>query len=299
MPDNPQRPSSAVAGPLPPVSGQPFALPDYRILSLSGRDALAFAQAQFMNDIDALADGQWHWNGWLTPKGRIIALFALLRIDAQHLWLLLADADPEAVAGALRRFVFRSKITMEVLDEKPVSGSFSAPEAARGNAFATLDNGALELDLGTASEPRRMRLGDAADEAPARAARWRRDDLRHGLPHLLGEQVEHWTPQQLSLERLRAFSVKKGCYPGQEIVARTHFLGKVKRGLVAIEADAPLASGQELQSGDRVIGPLVSTADDCACWSALAVVPLADERPALRVGATPVREAALLDGLAR
>ena len=62
----------------------------------------------------------------------------------------------------------------------------------------------------------------------------------------------------LSLERLRAFSVKKGCYPGQEIVARTHFLGQAKRGLVLFEADAPVAVGSEVRDGERVLGTVVS-----------------------------------------
>ena len=56
-----------------------FALPDHRVIALDGRDAIAFAQAQFMNDVAPLAVGRWQWNGWLTPKGRVIALFALLQ----------------------------------------------------------------------------------------------------------------------------------------------------------------------------------------------------------------------------
>ena len=89
-----------------------FALPRYRVVALSGRDATAFAQAQFMNDVVALAPGRWQWNGWLTPKGRVIALFALLRIQDDVSWLLLfdnADADADAIAARLRGFVFRSK----------------------------------------------------------------------------------------------------------------------------------------------------------------------------------------------
>ena len=82
MPDNPQA-----------APAHEFDLPTHTVLALHGRDALAFAQAQFMNDVAALADGGWQWNGWLTPKGRVIALFALLRRDAETLWLLLPDFD--------------------------------------------------------------------------------------------------------------------------------------------------------------------------------------------------------------
>ena len=75
-----------------------FALSNHRLMALSGRDALAFSQAQFMNDVTLLRDGQWQWNGWLTPKGRVIALFALLRVDGETLWLVLPDADPGPLA---------------------------------------------------------------------------------------------------------------------------------------------------------------------------------------------------------
>ena len=87
---------------------------------------------------------------------------------------------------------------------------------------------------------------------------WRQWDLRFGLPRLDASQQEQWTPQQLSLERLRAFSVSKGCYPGQEIVARTHFLGKAKRGLVALCAAAPIPSDAEVELDGSPIGRVVS-----------------------------------------
>ena len=83
-----------------PTKAQAIALPDHRLLEIEGRDALAFAQAQFMNDLTPLADGQWQWIGWLTPKGRVVALFALLRLDARTLWLLLPDFAPADLATA-------------------------------------------------------------------------------------------------------------------------------------------------------------------------------------------------------
>src|SRR5690606_40180213 len=96
---------------LPQAPDQPmFALPDHQVITLRGRDALAFAQAQFMSDVPALAEGHWQWSGWLTPKGRVIALFALLKADAETVHLVLHDAGAEDVAARLRRFVFRSKV---------------------------------------------------------------------------------------------------------------------------------------------------------------------------------------------
>ena len=278
-----------------------FALSNHRLMALSGRDALAFSQAQFMNDVTLLRDGQWQWNGWLTPKGRVIALFALLRLDDETLWLMLPDADPATVVDALKRFVFRSKVAIAVRNDLHVAGRFATPIGASGASFSGDPAGGLELDMRGSGGPRTLSiLPSPALPAPALEAAWTAADLRHGVPRLPASQAEHWTPQQLSLERLKAFSVKKGCYPGQEIVARTHFLGKAKRGLMLISAAKPIESGSEVRADDAVLGPVVSASADGTHWSGLAVVPLErDAAASLMVHRHPVTEEPLAEGLAR
>jgi len=280
-----------------------FALPDHRIVALTGRDAIAYAQAQFMNDVDALADSHWQWNGWLTPKGRVIALFALLRLDAETLWLVLPDADAEAVATRLRTFVFRRKAAFAVRDDLHVGGAFQAAASAARDRFARDADGTLELDVGTADQPRTLRIGSASSTEDADAlARWRAFDLAHGLPRLPASQSEHWTPQQLSLDRLRAYSVKKGCYPGQEIVARTHFLGQAKRHLALLQTQAPIAIGDEVAEDGRAAGTVLSTAfqpGGTAHHLALAVLPLERGEAPLRIAGVPAEAAPLREGLAR
>jgi folate-binding protein YgfZ len=276
-----------------------FALPGHRLLALEGPDAVRFAHAQFMSDVAGLADGHWHWSGWLTPKGRVLALFALLRLDAQRLWLLLPDADPQALAAQLRRFVFRSKVAIDARPDLAVSGAFAADAAARGAIMAMHGADALALDLGAGGGARILSIAPAgAAEMPADAAAgaWRAFDLLHGLPRLADAQADRWTPQQLSLDRLRAYSVKKGCYPGQEIVARTHFLGQAKRGLVLLEGDAALAPEGTVHVGGAASGTPVCTAGPLA----LAVLPLERDAAALLdVDGAPVRERPLQGGLGR
>ena len=273
-----------------------FALPGHSVLSLQGVDAVMFAQAQFMNDVAALVDGQWHWNGWLTPKGRVIALFALLRLDAQTLWLLLPDVAATELVPLLQRYVFRSKLTVASLD-RVVSARFHAPGLASGATSAVLGDGGIELDMGGQGGPRCVVIGAAPAEANEDAvSQWMRADLVHGLPRLPDSQREQWTPQQLTLERLRAFSVKKGCYPGQEIVARTHFLGQVKRGIALYQTEGSIAVGSEVMAGtDRVIGKIVSSAADVA----LAVVSLDAPTESQQAAGSVLHAAPLLDGLAR
>jgi tRNA-modifying protein YgfZ len=303
MPNNPQTPSTSW-----------FALSDHRLLALSGRDAVAFAQAQTMNDVAALRDGAWHWNGWLTPKGRVIALFALIRLDNDTLWLLLPDADAEAIATQLSRFVFRSKVAISVRDDVRIAGRLRASDLASGSHWTGEPDDAIELDfsgdLGNGHPGRSLRIGPSV-AAPAETTAletWRRTDLEHGWPRLDAGQSGLWTPQQLALDRLGAYSVKKGCYPGQEIVARTHFLGQAKRSLALIRTEAPLSAGAELSSDGAVVGTVVSTCGDTAlailpidCLrqdaTADAHAPLTDESPA--GGGASWKIEPMRDGLAR
>lgn len=273
----------------------PFALPDIAVVTLSGRDAVAFAQAQFMSDVAALAPGHWHWSGWLTPKGRVIALFAVLRGDVESLYVLLHDADPAAFVSSLQRFVFRSKVMIGIDRDAHVSGALRIPSVARGHE-AHIDGDAIELDLGTDAHPRTLQVGPtAAPSDPDAHARWRALDMAFGLPRLPADQADSWTPQQLSLDRLRAFSVRKGCYPGQEIVARTHFLGQVRRGLVALRAPDAAPRAGDVQQDGNTIGRLVCAAQDLR----LAVLPLERAETPLTVDGLPLEPVALLDGLAR
>lgn len=278
-----------------PYSGfRTFSTP--QVLRLSGADAVAFAQAQFSSDVAALADGHWQWSTWLSAKGRVLAVFQLLRLDPQQLLLVCHDGDIETMAGQLRGFVFRRKVTLTVDAALPVSGAFSTPERAAGAQIVLRDDGTLELDVGTPALPRCLRIGPATVVATAaEELAWRQSDLRLGLPRLIAGQHEQWTPQQLGLDRLNAYSVKKGCYPGQEIVARTHFLGKAKRSALLLRAPGPLAAGQGVSHNGSDIGTLASTAGEYA----LAVLPLDLDQEGLRINGERVVIEPVVDGLAR
>jgi len=286
-----------------------FALPDLALVTLTGVDAGRFAQAQFMNDVAALPIGHWHWNGWLTAKGRVVALFALTKHTEDKLVLLLPDVDPEGFCAALGQFVFRSKVKISPAPGRSITGCFSAPKQARASAVAELDNRVLELDFSAEGGARTLLLSavdgfpvcqtslPAAPPVNRRGADlWCSFDLAHGLPRLLPGQAGHWTPQHLSLDRLNAYSVKKGCYPGQEIVARTHFLGQSKRGLVRLVADHAIEPETGVQVDETPATPLVA----CAGHEALAVLAL-DTAPdaCIRIGGHPVKRQPLLGGLGR
>ena len=287
MPDN-----------LPHADSPLFALPDHGLVALDGQDAAAFAQAQFANDVLALAEGHWQWNAWLTPKGRVIAVFALLKLASDRIFLLVSDASTQELATRLQQFVFRRKLKIAARDDLHVGGAFGRPVSA-ANARIDENGDAIALDYGDDAIGRILVIAPQPMPVdPELVARWLTSDLRAGLPRLTAGQREQWTPQQLSLERLKAFSVKKGCYPGQEIVARTHFLGKAKRGLVLLEADRPVEAGMDVHDGERAIGTLVS-ANNAGTTLALAVLPLERPTASLHAGAASLSETPLQGGLQR
>ena len=292
-PDNPSPP--------PHASAPLFALPGHSVLALQGPDAVAFAQAQFANDVARLAVGHWQWSAWLTAKGRVIAVFALLRSAEDTLHLVLPDFDAGELGDALRRFVFRRKVVITAQADLVVAAAFAAPLQASGDRLAgdLADGEGLELDYGTAGLPRRLRLGRTAAPADLEAAQaWAVADLRLGLPRLPGSQRELWTPQQLALDRLAAFSVSKGCYPGQEIVARTHFLGKAKRELLLLQVEEAAQAGDEVHQAGVAIGKLASVAGHNPRW-ALGVLPLERDDTPLQAGQAPALPQPILQGLAR
>lgn len=299
MPDN-QPPVS----PLIPAAfsaGQPtgaFALDGHSVLALDGPDAIAFAQAQFANDVPALPAGHWQWNAWLTPKGRVIAVFALLRTGADALRLLLPDYDAEELATALRRFVFRRKLVIAARPDLHAAGTFTAAATARGASFVD-GRDAIELDYGAPGLPRTLRLSPTpARTDPDAEQAWAAADLRLGLPRLPAAQREQWTPQQLALDRLAAFSVKKGCYPGQEIVARTHFLGRAKRETLLLRVPEAVAAGEEVFQAGSALGSVVAAAG-AGPRLALAVLPLDRADAPLQVAGAEVAVEPFVEGFAR
>ncbi len=225
----------------------PHTLKSGGVMQLSGRDALTFAQSMFANDITLLHDGGWQWNLHLSAKGRVIALFALVRLNAESLLLWLPDFPVDELAQKLLRMRFRSKLEITPLPDARLDGYFDKPSdlgfSASGSQIDIVRNAdatwhRVTLDM-SGTDGRTLSItaetGATATAAdPLIDARWRMQDIAHGLPRLGPEQVEAFTPQMLRLDRLNAYSVKKGCYPGQEIVARTHFLGQAKRQLVRL-----------------------------------------------------------------
>ena len=207
-------------------------------LLIEGADAKAFAHAQFSSKVDTLAVGQWQFSAWLDPQGRVRFFFHLARIADDTLLLLLRGGDASAMADALRRFLFRSKLTLTALPQRALSIGAALPMHA-------ISHDAEELSLGCDTHSLRITSTGHGDDA------WRAPQLQAGWPWLPAQALDDMLPAALSLQRLQAVAVDKGCYPGQEIIARLHFRGGHKRHLHHVTLSHPVNAGDVVRGGDR------------------------------------------------
>ena len=261
----------------------PVRLPPPQLLEISGPDAAAFAHAQFSSDVKALPPMHWQWSAWLSAQGRVRALFRLLRFGDDRFLAVLSGGSAEALRSGLAPFVLRARVTLRSIERQAI-GSFDREEAAAmigavpaGTALVQRDDDvAFAVDGGA---PRWCLLGGAEaialDDAAMR--HWRAADIADGFVALDDSQRERFLPDALGLGRLGAVSVRKGCYPGQEIVARLHFKGGNKRWLHRLDYDSasPLAHGIALATADGTVsGELLDSAETSAGHGvALAVLP--------------------------
>lgn len=257
---------------LNPDSG--LALPNTHTIYAQGRDAAVFLQAQLMNDVAALADGEWQYTGWLNPQGRVMALFQLLKLSDQQFLIVLNSLSAEWLIDNLKRFVFRSKVSFSAMPNLYATGEIVpalTPLPATQVFIGDIET-ELIINIPNALCHRRLMLSQTENAIDAhKEDQWHSVDMAIGWPWIDDTLQNLWTPQMLSLQTLNAFSLKKGCYPGQEIVARTHYLGKSKRHLVSVAGQNLMSTQAVLQNGQE-IGKVVNA--NRAGDFAIAVLPL-------------------------
>ena len=218
------------------------------VLRMGGPDAESFAQGQLSNDIARLAPGGALLAGCHNPQGRVIALLRVIRTAPETLLAVLPRELIEPLTARLRRYVLRAKVRLEDASPQYRVQGLIAPGAGAAPADAA---GTLTIDLG--GEPRRQLqlvsrsagAPDAGDEAAA-ALEWQRLQIAAGLPQVYARTSESFLAQMLNLDLLDAIAFDKGCYTGQEVIARAHYRGRVKRRMQRLRTRAP----QALAPGD-------------------------------------------------
>lgn len=228
-------------------------------LLLEGPDAIAFAHAQFSSHVATLAVGRWQFSAWLDAQGRVRALFQLARLDEQRLLLLLRGGDAEALRIALQRYVLRMRLAIGM---SPWTVLATGPSMHEYETRLS-DDGVL---LGCGNHSLQLLASGAGDD------HWQSPQLASGWPWLPSAALDMLLPPALSLHRLHAAAVDKGCYPGQEIVARLHWRGEHKRHLCEVRLGHPVEPGTPLRCNGRDIGMLLGIDGNDARVSALAVM---------------------------
>jgi len=268
------------------ITGNVFAdLSHYGLISAHGEDAETFLQGQFTNDIRKVTDGHSQLSGLCNPKGRLLATFRTLHRDDSY-YLCLPATMLEDVIKRLRMFILRSKVTLEDASDTfvhlGVSGGDAEEELRKftGELPDTVDAAVRvgnhtiirvpgihpSYEVFTTVDDARG-LWDQLNVqcAPIGADAWQLLDIQAGIPVISPQTREAFVPQMTNLQLIDGVSFQKGCYTGQEIVARMQYLGKLKRRMYRARVDSalPLTGEEEIFATGKAqqsVGKLVSAA---------------------------------------
>ena len=246
-------------------------LPHLGLLEISGADALTFLQGQVTNDVKLLVGNNAHYSAYCTPKGRMLALFLAFTHNS-HIHLQFNRELLEPIAKRLKMYVMRAKVEVKDVSDEIMKFGLNGPEAAlmlsplfssipsQDYELVTSDN-ATVLKLPAISNNQRFEVFTDKTNAPAildalktkmkivEKPHWDWLEIQSGIPDVTLKTQEQFVPQMLNLDILNGINFKKGCYTGQEIVARTHYLGSVKRRTYL----ASIASKHAPAEGDKVL----------------------------------------------
>jgi hypothetical protein len=258
------------------------ALPELGVIAVDGADAASFLQNQLTNDVARLTASDFQLNGYCTPKGRLLATFHQWRGD-DRIFLQLPREILEPVRKRLSMYVLRLKARLTDVSPSfrtwgivgPGAGDrlrdlgFDPPEASwklsqvsgvrvarrpGSDAIAERYLVIAPADAGIGDPPRGFK--------PVSSGVWWWSEVRAAIPTVFAATQEKFVPQMINFEVLGGVDFKKGCYPGQEIVARSQYLGKLKRRMHrAHVADAgPFFAGADVVSEGAAVGSVIMAA---------------------------------------
>lgn len=243
-------------------------LVDQDLIRASGEDAHVFLHNLLTNDVENLPADGVRFAGFCTAKGRLLATFHLWHEGPDLLLALSADIQP-AILKKLSMFVLRSKVKLTdpglVLIGLAGVGARAVVDALADRVRAIPVGGNRYLLALTPAAAIELWPQLAAQATPAGVAAWRWLEIAAGQPRVVAATQEAFVPQMMNMElpAVGGVSFTKGCYPGQEIVARTQYLGKVKRRMYRARIDRALPPGTEVftaESGEQHCGALVTVA---------------------------------------
>ena len=232
-------------------------LADWGVIRAKGDDAAAFLNGQLTQETINMGIGQARLAGYCSPKGRLLASFVMWRVAADEI-LLACSAD--LLAPTLKRlsmFVLRAKCKLTDASAEIALWGVALPGLAHGDAVpaqayaSASTGGGTAIRLPDAAGATRLLWAAPADATPPWAVSgnadvWNWLEVQSGVPRIVAGTVEAFVPQMVNLELVGGVNFQKGCYPGQEIVARSQYRGTLKRRMVLAEGAAAGAAGTEV-----------------------------------------------------
>jgi len=242
--------------------------PDHAIVTFVGSDALTFLQSQLTNDVAALAVGNWQWQGYCSAKGRLQATFALARTGAEAFAAVVHNSVAATLVKRLAMFRMRAKLAIELTASLVPTLHLTQPETAP-KPLATIDLGhdrwmTVASRADASVDPAQVQLG-ALGNSHAFMQRWNSLGIEAMQPEITAATAEMFVPQMINWDHVQpggGVSFSKGCYPGQEVVARAHYRGAVKRGLSqqTIIASTPPELGAQATTKSGIVGEVCNIA---------------------------------------
>lgn len=294
-------------------------LSHFGLIRVNGPDARTFLQGQLTNDIHGVTVETAQISSYCSPKGRMLGSFWIFQ-RGDDLFLQLPKERLDAVLKRLGMFVLRAQVLIEdasdTLARFGIAGECAAAllPAVPSEDRASITHDEITIIRMPGDRPRFEVVGPetllapiwdhaAAQATPTNADFWALMDIRAGMPNVLEETVEAFVPQMANLQLIDGVSFSKGCYTGQEVVARMQYLGKLKRRMyrARIDTSERPAPGSEVfaASGDAdaAVGRIVDAArSPDGGFEALAVLQISSaETDELRLGDTAGPTIALLD----
>ena len=198
-------------------------LESQRCIAISGIDAENFLQGQFTNDLDRLDTGDQQLNCYCNPKGRALSVFRLAR-DENRWYMFLPAGLADMMQKRLMLYRMRAKVTIELLHDHLIYGAVNADAKVREMADTH--------QHWTIDQHRVLILSTEGLDLHSEESLWTTAEILSGTPSVIAETSEQFIPQHINLDLVDGVSFSKGCYPGQEIVARLRYLGKMKQRMI-------------------------------------------------------------------
>ena len=273
-------------------------LPHLGVLRFTGPDSLSFLQGQVSNDTRRLAENRSLFAAYSSPQGRVLALMHLLPHSSGVVAILPRELILPTLES-LRRFVLRAKVKIEDAGEFLSVAGLHDPARHRSEGYTEKDGIGV---AGVNRDPDRHWVIGAAEKLAEHRLDgdefleerdWRLADIRAGLPQIYLSTREAFVAQMLNLDLLDGISFNKGCYTGQEIIARTQHLGRIKRRLYRLQLPpGDWRIGQPLRLNDGRSGRLIEVIRSGGGFEALAVLTV-DSGAAESAGDAPIKAAGL------